>query len=141
MLKIGNVTITRRKSYDTIKYYLANQVLIFNDFRVPTIRQLAESLDINKSSVSRALIQLCDEDHWIEKIDRGSSRNSYYKIIADYEMCDQYKNYYRLPDRKKRKFSKMLKDASQKIEAGQKTHFPFGTKKGIKQLLEYQQKK
>ena len=138
MLKIGNVTITRRRSYDIIKHYLANQVLIFNDLRVPSVRELAESLDINKSSVSRALIQLCEEDNWIEKIDRGSSRNSYYKIIADFEMCDQYENYYRLPDRKKRKFYKMLKDASQKIKCGQKTHFPFGTKEGIKDLLKYQ---
>ena len=140
MLKLGNVTVTRRKNYDRVKYYIANQILIFKDSRLPSVRELADSLDINKSSVSRALLQLCEEDNWLEKIDRGSSRNSYYKIIANPEQCEQYKNYYLLPTRKKRKFSKMCKQAIQKAECGQKTTWAFGTKEWTKFLAEFQGK-
>ena len=134
--KIGNVTVTRRKNYDKVKYYLANQILIFHETRVPSTRELSLSLDINKSSISRALLQLCEDDHWIEKIDRGSARNSYYIIIATFEQCLQYENYYTLPERKKRQFKKMYLKASQNEKEGQRNHFPFGTKEGAKYLLE-----
>ena len=138
--KIGNVTVTRRRNYDQLKYYLANQILIFHETRVPSTRELALSLGINKSSISRALLQLCEDDQWIEKIDRGSARNSYYIIIATFEQCLQYKNYYTLPARKKRQFKNMYQQVSQNQEVGQKNHFPFGTKEGAKYLLEYASK-
>jgi len=139
-LKIGNVTVTRRKNYDRVKHYIANQILLFNDYRVPPTRELAEDLQISNSSVSRVLLQLCEEDNWLEKIDRGSPRNSYYKIIANWDQCEQYKNYYLLPDRKKRKFKKMCKQVGQKQEAGQKTHWGFGTKEWAKFFAKIQAK-
>jgi len=119
MLKIGDLTVTRRKNYDKIKHYLSNQVLIFNDLRVPSARELALTLDLSKSSVSRALLQLCDDGHWIVKVDRGNSRNSYYKIIADKRQCEMFKNYYLLPNRKKRNFRVACKQAGQFLEVGQ----------------------
>ena len=140
MLRVGAVTVTRRKSYDRVKYYLANQVLIFNERRVPAVRHLAEDLDINKSSVSRALIQLCEDDKFIEKVNKGSSRNSYYNIIADFEQCQQYKNYYLLPRRKKVKFLKMCKDARQNSKERHNEGWYFGSKMWTKFLAEYQSK-
>lgn len=140
MLKIGNVTVTRRKSYDRVKYYLANQLLIFNDKRVPSTRELAEDLDLTKSSVSRALLQLCEDDKWIEKIDRGSSRNSYYKIIANNEQCEQYKNYYLFPTRKKRKFKKLLQNAGQNTKEGHNPGWHFGSKEWTEYLARFQRK-
>ena len=136
--KIGNVTVTRRRAYDQVKHYIANQVLLFNDYRVPPTRLLAEDLQISNSSVSRVLLQLCEDDNWLEKIDRGSPRNSYYKIIADWDQCEQYKNYYLLPSRKKRKFKKMCKQVGQKPKEGQKSQWAFGTKEGAKVYASYQ---
>ena len=136
--KIGNVTVTRRRAYDQVKHYIANLILLCNEDRVPPTRVLAEDLQISNSSVSRVLLQLCDEDNWLEKIDRGSPRNSYYKIIADWDQCEAFKNYFLLPSRKKRKFKKMVKQVGQKVKAGQKSEWAFGTKEGAKVYASYQ---
>ena len=119
MLKIGNITITRRRNYDDLKLFLCNRILSYYDDRVPSVRELSIILGINKSSVSRALLQLCDDGHWVVKMDRGSSRNSYYKIIADKRQCEMFKNYYYLPTRKKKNFRLMCERAGQFLEVGQ----------------------
>lgn len=140
MFKLGNVVITRRKSYDQLKHLIANLVIIHKEEYLPSIRELATILNINKSSISRAIIQLCEQDRWLDKIDSGSTRNSYYKIIADIEQCEQYKNYYLLLPSKKRKFRKMCEDARQKPKAGQYQSWAFGHAEWTKELAEYQQK-
>lgn len=119
MVKLGNITITRRKNYDELKLFLSNRILSYYDDRVPSVRELSIILGINKSSVSRALLQLCDDGHWIAKMDRGSSRNSYYKIIADKRQCEMFRNYYLLPTRKKRNFRVLCERAGQFLEVGQ----------------------
>lgn len=138
-LKIGNVTVTRHKHYNEVKHYIANLVLLFNEYIVPSAISLSEDLHISDSSVSRVYLQLASEDFpWIEKVDKGSSRNSYYKIIADREQCEQYMKYLSLPRRKKRKFKKMVKQVGQKAKAGQKSEWAFGTKEGAKVYASYQ---
>jgi len=140
LFRLGNVVITRRRSYDQLKHFICNLVLIEKETYLPSIRELSNILNINKSSISRALIQLNEQDRWLDKIDRGSTRNSYYKIIADNEQCQQYKNYYLLLPSKKRKFRKMCEDARQKPKAGQYQCWAFGHAEWTKELAEYQQK-
>lgn len=140
MFKLGNVVVTRRRNYDTLKHLIANYVLIHKETRLPSVRDLSDILGVNKSSISRALIQLCEVDRWLDKIDNGSIRNSYYTIIANEEQCEQYKNYYLLPARKKAKFRKLSKDVRQKAEVGRSQSFSFGSAEWTKEVQQYQTK-
>ena len=59
---------------------------------MPPATQLAEDLNLTASAVSRAMIEIADEPcSWVEKIDRGGPRNSYYKIVATDIQCEQFK--------------------------------------------------
>lgn len=114
MFKIGAITVTRRSNYDNLKHLIANMVLLSNEKRLPSAVQLSKMLDINKSSISRAIINLCEQDRWLKKINTGNPRTSYYIIIADHHMCESFKNYFLLPRRKKTKFKKQVEYAKQK---------------------------
>jgi len=104
-------------------------------------------LDINKSSISRAIINLCEQDRWLKKIDNGSPRTSYYIIIADRHMAESFKNYFLLPRRKKVTFKKQVEHAKQKhkgeVNLGHyfgspewdkfhEQYLTFGAKRGVK---------
>lgn len=120
MFKIGRVAITRHNSYNNLKHYIANQILLTDEKYLPSVRELSEDLSIAKSSISRALLLLSEQDKWLKKIQHGNSpRNCLYKIVATPDQAEEYKNYYLLPVRKKLKFRKMFKDAGQSEKVGQ----------------------
>jgi DNA-binding transcriptional MocR family regulator len=127
MFKIGRVTVTRHNSYNQLKHYISNQILLSDDRYLPSIRDLEEVLGVARSSVSRAILLLSEQDNWLVKIQQGNSpRNTIYKIIATPDQAEAYKNYYLLPTRKKVKFRKMLKDAGQLEKQGQKSYWAYG---------------
>ena len=126
MFKIGAVTVTRRSNYDNLKHLIANMVLLTKEVRLPSAVQLSNMLDINKSSISRAIINLCEQDNWLKKINTGNPRTSYYIITADNHMAQSYKNFFLLPRRKKVTFKKRVEHAKHKHKMEANFGFAFG---------------
>jgi len=114
MFKIGAITVTRRSNYDNLKHLIAQMILLTDEKRLPSAVHLSKMLDINKSSISRAIINLCEQDKWIKKVNTGNPRTSYYIIIANQHQAESFKNYYLLPPRKKVTFKKQVEHAKQK---------------------------
>lgn len=120
MFKIGRITYTRHTSYNKVKHFISNQILLTNDDYIPSIRDLSMMLDIPKSCVSKAILMLSEQDHWLRRISKGNSpRNVVYKIIATPDQAEEYKNYFLMPQRKKLKFRKMMQDVGQLEKKGQ----------------------
>lgn len=127
MFKVGMVTVTKHNSYNEVKHYIANQILLSDDKYLPSTRHLAQVIGASKSAVSKVLITLCEDDRWLDRISDGNSpRNTIYKIIATTSQAKAYKNYYLLPTRKKTKFRKMFKDGGQTYKSGQSFKWFFG---------------
>lgn len=118
MFKLGAVTVTKQGNYNQVKHYIANMVLIHKEKYLPSIRTMGEMLNINKSSVARAILHLYEVDRWLDKIQGDSPRSTLYKIIANEDQCTAYKNYYLSPAKRKAKFRKILKDAIQANPSG-----------------------
>lgn len=129
MFKIGRIAVTRHNSYNQLKHYISNQILLSDERYIPSLRDLEELLGVARSSISRAILLLSEEDKWLMRISQGKSpRNTIYKIIATHEQAEAYKNYYLLPTKKKIKFRKIVKDAGQNKKEGQKTYWAYGSK-------------
>jgi len=127
MFKIGAITVTKHKSYNQVKHYIANQVLLSEDKYLPSVRHLAQVIGASKSAVSKVLITLHEVDRWLDRYQDGNSpRNTIYKIIATATQCDDFKSYILMPHRKQIKFRKMFKNGGQSYKSGQSFKWFFG---------------
>ncbi len=117
MFKIGAVTVTRRSNYDKLKHLISLMVILDNEKRLPSAVDLSRMLGINKSSISRAIINLYEQDRWLEKIDNGHPRTSYYIIIANKHQAEAFRSYFLLPTRKKVQFKRCIEHAKQKYKS------------------------
>ena len=99
---------TRYLNYNAIKNHIASNYTTLNLSRLESTRELSRLLNINKSSVSRVLIQL-EDDNFITKVSEGNHPSQqFYTIRATKIMCWLYRNYYPLSRYKKRKFLRNL---------------------------------
>ena len=127
MFKIGAVQVTKHKAYNEVKHYISNQILLMDGKYLPSVRDLAQVIGASKSAIGKVLLTLCEEDRWLDRISDGNSpRNTIYKIIATSSQASDFKGYYLMLPRNKKKFRKMVKDGGQSYKGGQSSKWFFG---------------